>query len=769
MTMASINPTTADINLTQLKQPAIGTLTRIQSHGVLLVLQEPSLRILQVSNNTSMAFGLPPSEVLDRPLETILDAFQVEQFKENLTNANLDVINPSKVWVRKSGDEYLVFDAIFHRSTDGFLILELEPAQTNETIPFLSFYHLAKASIGQLSATGSLQAFGQVVVQEVRKVTGFDRVMLYKFDTDGHGEVLAEDKLADMESYLGLHFPESDIPLPARKMFLSNWIRVIPHAADTAVELLPARNPLTDQPTDLTHSILRSPFACHTEYLHNMGVAASLTISLIEEGRLWGIIACHHRTPKLVPYELRKACEFLGHVIFAEISTSEEMADRNYQAKLARSQSLLLDRISRSDNLVEGLMAQETNLLDLVDAQGAAICLGGTWTTSGQTPSIEELNYLVQWLAKNVAEEVFVTDALPAIYSDAQRFKDLASGLLAIPLSHRSYVLWFRPEVIQTVNWGGDPNQAYQIQETAGVVRLCPRKSFELWKETRRLQSLPWKGVEIEAAGELRKAIVNIVLRQAEELALLASDLERSNAELKKFAYVASHDLQEPLNQVANYVQLLEMRYGEKLDRDAKEFIGFAVDGVSLMQTLIDDVLIYAKVDLLGVEWGLTQVESSLQRALSHLRSRIEETGATITWDPLPCIVADSTQLTQLFQNLIGNAIKFRQADEPARIHLSAQREEENWLFSVSDNGIGLDPQFADRIFVIFQRLHTRDEYPGSGMGLTICKKIIECHRGQIWVESAPGQGATFFFKIPVSGGERDRVQGSKNYSIGRR
>jgi chemotaxis family two-component system sensor kinase Cph1 len=292
-----------------------------------------------------------------------------------------------------------------------------------------------------------------------------------------------------------------------------------------------------------------------------------------------------------------------------------------------------------------------------------------------------------------------------------------------------------------------------------------------LWKETVRLKSLPWKSVEVKATLELRKAIVNIVLRQAEELALLAQDLERSNAELKKFAYVASHDLQEPLNQVANFVQLLEMRYNDELDEDGKEFIGFAVDGVSLMQTLIDDVLVYSKVDLKGIEWELTQVETSLNRAFSNLRGRITETQAEISYDSMPTIVADSTQLMQLFQNLLGNAIKFKKKDEVPRIHVGVQRQEDAWLFSVQDNGIGIDPQFADRIFVIFQRLHTRDEYPGSGMGLAICKKIVECHRGQIWVESELGKGATFFFTIPVGGRDRNHASGNKkqNYPFGRR
>jgi chemotaxis family two-component system sensor kinase Cph1 len=260
---------------------------------------------------------------------------------------------------------------------------------------------------------------------------------------------------------------------------------------------------------------------------------------------------------------------------------------------------------------------------------------------------------------------------------------------------------------------------------------------------------------------ELRKAIVNIILRQADELAQLARDLERSNTELKRFAYVASHDLQEPLNHVSNYVQLLEMRYGEQLDADAKDFIGFAVEGVSLMQTLIDDVLAYSKVDLKGVEFALTDADTALDKALTNLQRRISETKAIIIREPLPTVMADGTQLMQLFQNLIGNAIKFR-SQEQLKIQIGAERLEDAWLFSVRDNGIGIDPQFSDRIFVIFQRLHTRDEYPGTGMGLAICKKIIECHRGNIWVESELGKGATFYFTIPVGGGERDRRGGRK-------
>ncbi|MBH8554790.1 GAF domain-containing protein [Nostocaceae cyanobacterium CENA357] len=750
-----------DINVTSLKEAPIHFFRQIQPHGVLLVLEEPELKILQISSNTWNIFGINPENVLHKKLEDLLDPFQIERIKTGLSEDNLEFINPTKIWVRKKGDDYVVFDAVFHRNAEGFLILELEPAISRENIPFLSFYHLARASINQLEKTSNLRDFCQIIVQEVRKVTGFDRVMLYKFDDDGHGSVIAEEKLASMEPYLGLHYPESDIPKPARKLFVSNSIRLIPDSYAEPVQILPANNPVSDRPVDLTNSILRSAASCHTEYLHNMGVGASLTISLIKDQKLWGLIACHHQSPKYVSYELRKACEFLGRVIFSEISAREETEDYDYRMSLTHIQSLLVEYMSQEENFIDGLVKYQPNLLNLTSAQGAAVCFGDHCTVIGETPKEEDLNYLVQWLKNNVDEEVFYTDSLPQIYPDAERFKNVASGLLAIPISRRNYVLWFRPEVIQTVNWGGDPHKAFEVSQTEGNVRLCPRKSFELWKETVRLTSLPWQAVEIKAALELRKAIVNIVLRQADELAQLAQDLERSNAELKKFAYVASHDLQEPLNQVANYVQLLEMRYQGELDEDANEFITYAVEGVSLMQTLIDDVLVYSKVDTQAIAFQPTQVETALERALSNLRQRILETGATITHDALPTVMAGSTQLMQLFQNLIANAIKFR-SDQPLQIHVGAERLEDEWLFWVRDNGIGIDPQFSDRIFVIFQRLHTRDEYPGTGMGLAICKKIIECHRGRIWVESQLGEGATFYFTIPVGGRERERRNGRK-------
>jgi PAS domain S-box-containing protein len=277
--------------------------------------------------------------------------------------------------------------------------------------------------------------------------------------------------------------------------------------------------------------------------------------------------------------------------------------------------------------------------------------------------------------------------------------------------------------------------------------RIQDAKGDLHWVSTTKVPIFGKQGRPQALVGITRDVTELQAAREAVEHA--RAELERSNTELEQLAYAASHDLQEPLRMVVSYLQLIERRYKGKLDKDADEFIAFAVDGATRMARLINDLLDYSRVGTRAKPFEATDCAAILKVVQSNLKIAIEESGATVTHDPMPVVMADGAQLTRVFQNLISNAIKYR-GEHPPRVHVSAERKPEEWVFAVRDNGIGIDPQCFPRIFVIFQRLHARDKYEGTGIGLAVCKRIIERHGGRIWVESEPGRGSTFYFTIPA-------------------
>jgi PAS domain S-box-containing protein len=300
------------------------------------------------------------------------------------------------------------------------------------------------------------------------------------------------------------------------------------------------------------------------------------------------------------------------------------------------------------------------------------------------------------------------------------------------------------------------PNLATtEIPETYRAVArgdLGPQ-AFEIPYEDERFSGYYSVSVFVIADGGLIVDFVDITDRRRAELELIerTEELTRSNVELERFAYIASHDLQEPLRMIASYTQLLQQRYTGKLDADADEFIGYAVDGAHRLQKLINELLAYSRVGTKGTAFTSVDLEPVLEEVLKALESPIRECGAEVTHDQMPVVRCDPTQIGQVLQNLVSNAIKFR-GDEPPRVHVGVQRSEDEWVFCVSDNGIGVEPEYFDRIFVIFQRLQPRSDYQGTGLGLAICKRIIERHGGRIWVESEPGTGSTFCFALKDRG-----------------
>jgi two-component system, chemotaxis family, sensor kinase Cph1 len=742
------------VDLTNCDREPIHIPGAIQPHGVLLVLEASTMKIIQVSNNTKELIDRQPQDLLNKPLSDLLDSKQINSIRKCLTG-DFENINPLRISIKSQGKP-LQFDGIIHKS-DRLMLLELERKTSKSKTDFFDFYKKVKVAIGKIQMASTLEEMSQVVVEEIRKITGFDRVMIYQFDSEEAGKVIAEDKLDRVEPYLNLHFPSTDIPKSSRQLYTLNWLRLIPNADYQPAILIPLNNPLTEQPLDLSLSVLRSVSPIHIEYMHNMGVTASMSISLIQNHKLWGLIACHHSSPKYVPYDLRTACEFIGQVMSLELADKTTNQNLDYKMRLKSLQTSFVESLSQSSYLLDGLVEIEPSLPSLVSAKGAVVCMGERCVAIGQTPPKESLAPLLDWLKPHLQHNVFYTECLSAIYPEAEQFKAIASGLLALEISkiHRNYILWFRPEVLQTVNWGGKPNKPVEI-EADGTLRLSPRKSFQLWQEKVSGHSLPWKSCEIEAILELRSLIVGIVLRQADELALMNLELKRSNEELDSFAYIASHDLKEPLRGIHNYANFLMEDYGEILNEDGTSKLKTLVRLTQRMEDLINSLLHFSRLGRAEPIKQEVNLNDLLQQAIATLTIARPQNWVEFRIPrPLPTIECDRAQINELFTNLISNSIKYNDKDKKwVEIGFIKPEERETLIshpvtFYVRDNGIGISPEYFEQIFQIFRRLHGRDEFGGgTGAGLTIARKIVEQHGGKIWVESQGDRGSTFYFTL---------------------
>lgn len=517
------------VDLTNCDREPIHIPGAILPHGAMLIVDPATMQIEQVAGNTGRLFGKDAAELPGQNLSHLFSPQQVERLHVLLRSSSLSrsrhLLDPL---MRVVAD--MPIDASVHLSGNT-LMIEVEDADLADRHAVDPLACVQEMFDG-LAEAPDLQAFCQLAAERVRSVTGYDRVMVYRFMPDGAGWVFAEALRADMTPFLDLHYPASDIPKQARALYLTSWLRLITEVDYTPAPLVPQINPRTRLPVDMSHATLRDVSPIHREYLRNMGVDASMSISIISEGKLWGLIACHHQTPRRLPRHLRAVCELFGSMYSLQLEVRLRAEQLEAQLLSRKALSKIMEALALEDDYAVGLVAQQQLLLDYVaagglalraaqTAGGVAIRVNSGITALGNTPGDEQIGALTDWLTMHMAdfEGVFSTDRLGEIFPPAKEYADVASGLLAVSVSRepRDFVLWFRPEVVQSVRWGGDPRKPVEVGPNG--TRLTPRRSFEAWSETVRGRSTPWLPSEGDAAFDLRVSLLEIVLRRIDQAA----------------------------------------------------------------------------------------------------------------------------------------------------------------------------------------------------------------------------------------------------------
>jgi chemotaxis family two-component system sensor kinase Cph1 len=738
--------TSAALDLTNCDREPIHIPGAIQPHGALLNLRAADVTIAQASANLADHVGVRPSEALGRPLSSVIDdPTAAARVAEALAGGSLDDISPLRLVVRGRS-----FDGIIHRH-DGANILEIEPRPQGESDGARGdgARDPLRRALRAIQSAARLDELCEAVVDQVGAITGFERVMLYRFDEQGHGSVDAERVAPGLDPYLGLRYPASDIPRPARELYLRNWLRIIPDARYAPVPLVPSLRPDTGAPLDLTFAVLRSVSPIHLEYLANMGIRAAMSISLIVRGRLWGLVSCaNHSGPRMVGYELRSACEVIGRLTSLLIAALDDRDAAALRSARHATRQALVTAMRDGADVLQAVLSRPGELLSLVGAHGAAVVQHGDVVTTGATPPPERIAELARWLAEQPSAATFSTASLTEHFPAAADLVDVASGLLtfALPSTSPRRLLWFRPEIIQTVTWGGDPNKAVMVDPG---MRLHPRRSFELWKQEVRLRSQPWTDGDLEMADDLRRSAIEIDLErqvEREQRAVHARD---------DLVAVVSHDLKNPLGIIKIAAAALLKQRSLAADVTPLERVRAIADRIDRaadrMNTLIRDLLDLAKIEAgrFAVQPQPVPAGDLVEEALALMRPLADAKRITLRGEVVgnPCVCADRERLFQVFSNVIGNAVKF--TPEGGSIVIRARAHDGHVLFTVADTGPGVARDQLPHIFDRYWQARAKGR-EGSGLGLYIAKGIVEAHAGQIWVEVPSTGGTELSFTLPI-------------------
>ncbi|MFG3657322.1 ATP-binding protein [Streptomyces sp. NPDC047706] len=740
-------------DLSECVREPIHLLGGIQSYGSLVAV-DPATGLVEVaSQNTGAMFGVGPAALVGGPVTRVLPAAHYDEAVRG-TSADDEVPVAFPVVAGHGWPTDGQVDVSAHRR-DGLLVLEFEP-RTGGAPGFSTFYQGIRRALAGLRGAGTVADCCRIAAREMRALTGFDRVVVYRFDEeDGPGEVVAEDVTPGWEPWLGLWFPATDIPPQARRLYRENWIRVICDVEDTTVGLHPPVRAATGAPLDLSQAALRTVSGFHLEYLRNIGVRSSMSVSVLREGRLWGLIACHGAGPVRLPPEVRSACEMFGTAFSLQLALIEERERSDALSESGRRAASVARLLEHG---LEDRFAEHVRpVADLLRADGVLLSRGGRIVAGGAGFPEDLVRALAGRAAALTPGAVWATDRLAEVPAGELAWDGPQgegpqghgpAGVLMVALSRSGdFLAWSRGERPAPRQWAADPAAPLRVGPRGE--RLTPRGSSAVFRATMRGRSLPWSARDEAAARELWRLLTELVLRQADAVSALNDELRTTNLDLDSFAHVAAHDLKEPLRGISN-AATFAIEDATALDDATLRRLHTMRRLADRMDSLLNSLLHFARLGRAGLRVEEVDLGGVLDAALEVAGPRLEEERVTLRRGPLGRVTADPDRLHEILVNLLVNAAKYARDGADRWVEVSAgPGEAGETVIVVRDNGIGIAPEQQQEVFELFRRLHGATERGGgTGVGLAVVKRIVERHGGRMWLDSTPGRGTAFCFTL---------------------
>jgi light-regulated signal transduction histidine kinase (bacteriophytochrome) len=718
----------------------------IQPHGVLLVVATGGETILAAAGDVAGVLGhdgdprgAPLADVIGSSLADLASASGLSPGEEPLYLGSL---------APAAGRREL--DILAHER-GGKVILELEPSLANRPSAARLLARL-RAAVARIKAQNRLEEACRVAAAEVRDLTGFDRALVYRFLDDGAGKVVAEDGNGALPVLLNQHFPATDIPRQARALYVRNLIRVIPDIGYTPAPLLDGDE---EEPLDMSDCALRSVSPVHLQYLRNMGVGSSMSVSILGGDDLWGMIACHSAAPRLVPYETREACKQIATALTQQAETIAARVLAEEATRLGSEREQLLARLAASESLEQESARLIAELERLIPCDGVVVCYNGQPVRSGVTPTPDECLALAAWARRRDSTPPFSSACLTQECD--LRFADpgCVAGLLAITVSQEDplEVLWLRTERAETIEWAGHPHKG----ATGTPAALTPRASFEVWRETVRGKALAWTEAEVEAAQRMREGMERIKERQS--ISKLQSSLiqvSRLNA-MGSMASSIAHEINQPLMAVASYTRAAARLLAQQEQRD--EELAMALERAAEQSLRAGEILRHMRRLVAPAQGKIDRcsLSSILDGASAIALLDAERMGVDvdIAFDRDAAVLADPIQVQQVLLNLVRNALEAMEGAAERRLSIRAEEIPSGFVqVEVADSGPGVPLALRPRLFSTLKS----EKENGLGIGLSICRTIVEAHGGKIWFEPVPDGGSRFSFLLPSAGIAEERV-----------